>query len=188
MAADQRERIVAAMPRVVAEHGLSETTVAHIVAAAGVGRATFYHQFADKHECFTVAYERAQDRLLGALTFPCYTKEGLHERVAASLSSGFGLLAREPDLAILIAVEAPAAGSVLHDRHLRWMKRYGELLSLAVLGVPGVKRPRPSSELMIVGGIAMGVAERVLAGEVSRLPDLAPGFVAYILNFYGRGD
>jgi AcrR family transcriptional regulator len=175
------------MPRVVAEHGLSGTTVAHIVAAAGVGRATFYDQFADKQECFAIAYERAQERLLGALTFPCYTKAALPDRVGAALSSGFALLAREPDLAVLIAVEAPAAGSGLVDRHLQWMKRYGELLRLGVLGVPEIEQPLPSSELMIVGGIATGVAERILAGEVERLPELAPSFIAYTLNFYRGG-
>ncbi|HEY5052457.1 MAG TPA: TetR/AcrR family transcriptional regulator [Solirubrobacterales bacterium] len=185
MAADQRERLLAAVPVVVAEYGFSATTVAHIVGAAGVGRATFYEQFTDKLECFEVAYERAQDRLLGALTFPCYVKSSLGERIEGALSAALELLAREPDLAVLVAVEGPGAGPGPAKRHLQGMRRYGALLPLGVLGVPGAKRPPAATEVMIAGGIVTAIAQRVLAGEVERLPSLAPSLAEYALSFYG---
>jgi AcrR family transcriptional regulator len=184
VAANQRERLLAAVSRVVAEHGFSATTVAHIVAAAGVGRATFYEQFSDKLECFEVAYERAQDRLLGALTFSCYTTDSLDDRVEGALSAALELLADEPDLAVLVAVEGPGAGPGPAKRHLQWVKRCGALLPLAALGVPGARRPPVASELMIVGGIATAISQRVLAGEVERLSTLVPSLTEYALNFY----
>jgi AcrR family transcriptional regulator len=187
-AAEQRERIIAATPGVVAKHGYNATTVAHIVGAAGVGRAAFYRQFSDKHDCFAAVHEQAQERLLGVLTFPCYTNDSLHERVRASLLAALEFLAADPDLAILIAVEAPAAGQELARRHLEWMKQFGALLRLGALGVPDVEKPPATVELMIAGGIVAAVAQKALAGEADRLPELAPEFTEYALTFYDKSE
>jgi AcrR family transcriptional regulator len=187
-AAEQRARIIAATPAVVAEHGYSATTVAHIVGAAGVGRAAFYQQFTDKHDCFAAVHEQAQERLLGVLTFPCYTHDTMPERVQASLAAGLEFLAAEPDLAILITVEAPAAGQELARRHLEWMKQYGALLRLGALGMSSVSKPAATVELMIAGGIVAAVAQKALAGEAARLPELAPEFTEYALAFYEKSS
>ena len=60
----QRERMVEAMIGVVAEKGYTETTVADIISTAGVSRATFYEQFADKEDCFIAAYGTVMERML----------------------------------------------------------------------------------------------------------------------------
>jgi AcrR family transcriptional regulator len=185
-AARQRERLVEATPRVVAEHGYNAMTVAHIVAAAGVGRAAFYQQFSDKHACFAVAHERAQERVMGVLTFPCYTKAALAERVEASLSAALGFLAREQDLAALLVVEGPAAGGEIARRQLEWMKRCGALLRLASVGAADARKPQPDAELLIVGGIAAGIAQKILAGETARLSELTPSLVDFTLSCYAR--
>jgi AcrR family transcriptional regulator len=57
VAASQRERILDATLDVVGEHGYAKATVAHITAAAGVSRTTFYEQFANKQEAFLTAYD-----------------------------------------------------------------------------------------------------------------------------------
>lgn len=48
----QRERLLLAMAECVAEKGFSSTSVADVIARAGVSRATFYEQFKDKEDCF----------------------------------------------------------------------------------------------------------------------------------------
>ena len=60
----QRERMVEAMISVVAMKGYTETTVADIISTAGVSRATFYEQFADKEDCFIAAYGTVMERML----------------------------------------------------------------------------------------------------------------------------
>jgi AcrR family transcriptional regulator len=188
VAQDQRERIIAAMPGVIAEHGLGAATVAHIVGAAGVARGAFYNQFNDKHACFVAVHEHCQERLLGAFTLPCYLKEDLPGRVTSSLRAGLEFLAREPDLARLVLIEAPAAGPDVAAHYLGWMRRYGGLLQLGAMGVPGATKPSPAVESVIVGGIAGQIAQKVLANESAGLPDLAPDLAEYSLSFYGSAS
>jgi AcrR family transcriptional regulator len=49
---NQRERLFAAMVASTASKGYPATTVADLIALAGVSRATFYEHFDDKAHCF----------------------------------------------------------------------------------------------------------------------------------------
>ena len=63
----QRWRLLEAVTEVVAERGYEGASVAHVIAAAGVSRKTFYEHFADKEACFLAAYDVLSSRLLRAL-------------------------------------------------------------------------------------------------------------------------
>jgi AcrR family transcriptional regulator len=188
VAADQRRRLLEALPGAVAEHGYERTTVEHIVKLARVRRNAFYMQFEDKHDCFGLAYEMAQERLLGVLTFRCYTRQGLAERLGAALGAGLDLLSDDPALARLIVVEAPAAGEEISARHHEWLDRYGRMLRLAAVGEDGLTTPPPAVELAVVGGIVSRVKQLVLAGRAEQLPSLRPELVQFALSFYGVRD
>lgn len=184
VAKDQRERLLAALPEAIAEHGYEATTVSHIVGIAGVARGAFYKQFVDKRDCFAAAHEAAHERLLGVLTFPCYARAELAERVEGSLGAGLAFLASEPELARLLTVEAPAAGPEIAKRHYKWMKSYGALLRRAALGQPDIVIPSPAIETVIAGGIVARIAEEVLEGRTERLQDQLPELTAYVLACY----
>jgi AcrR family transcriptional regulator len=62
--ASQRQRILDVVLDVVGEHGYGAATVAHITAAAGISRTTFYEQFANKQEAFLKAYDEFGERFL----------------------------------------------------------------------------------------------------------------------------
>jgi AcrR family transcriptional regulator len=62
--ASQRQRILDAVLDVVGERGYAAATVAHVTAAAGVSRTTFYEQFANKQEAFLTAYDEFGARFL----------------------------------------------------------------------------------------------------------------------------
>jgi AcrR family transcriptional regulator len=188
IAADQRRRLLAALPRVVAEHGFEGTTVEHIVKLAQVRRNSFYEQFSDKHECFAEAYEIAQERLLGVLTFHCYTRRGLESRIGSALEAGLGLLGADPVLAHLLVVEAPAAGDEVAARHHQWLDRYGRMLQLAAVDRPGVEKLSPALEPAVVGGLVSRVKQLVLAGEAAELPGLLPELLRFTLSFYGSPE
>src|SRR3954452_16563188 len=79
--ADQRRRLIAAVPQVVAEHGYEAMSVADIVRAAAVSRNAFYDNFADKQQCFAAAHEACQERLLALLEQPCDKGASVEERV-----------------------------------------------------------------------------------------------------------
>jgi AcrR family transcriptional regulator len=188
VAANQRRRILQALPPAVEEHGYAATTVARIVALAGVSSRAFYGQFSGKRECFAVAYEDAQERLLAVLAAPCAGAPDLPERLALSAGSGLAFLAAEPALARLLVVEAPGVGGEIAARHYAWLERYAELLGQAAgRGAPARGSAR-SAALTIVGGIASRVAQSVLAEEAERLPQLGPELVAVVLAIYGERD
>ena len=188
VAADQRRRLLEALPRAVAEAGFEATTVDRIVKLAQVRRNAFYEQFADKRDCFAAAYEIAQERLLGVLTYRCYTRADLADRVGSALAAGLELMAGEAVLARLIVVEAPAAAPEIAVRHHEWLDRYGRMLDFAALGSTDAVPPKASIAPAVVGGIVSRVKQVVLAGETEKLTRLCPELVQFTLSFYGSGE
>lgn len=188
VAADQRRRLLEAVVPVVAKCGFEDATVDRIVKIAAVKRNAFYEQFDDKRACVAAAYEIAQERLLGAITFQCYAGSGSAARLSRSLDAALGLLAAEPDLATLVLVEAPAAGEDLARRHHEWLDRYGRMLRFAVLDEDRRAIPSPGVEPAIVGGAVAQIKRLVLAGEEKRIPELGPELTSFMLSFYGAAS
>jgi AcrR family transcriptional regulator len=185
---DQRERLLAAVPGVVAEKGYEAMSVADIVKAAAVSRNAFYKNFADKQECFAIAHETGHERLFGILGQPCDEGVTLEERVEGSLAAGLDALASEPDVARLLFVEAPSAGEGIALRYHEWLQRYGTLLRSAAPDLPPQSIPAPEVEGVIVGGIASRIASEVLTGKAKKLGDLAAPLGEYVLAFYRLGE
>lgn len=186
---DQRERLLAAVPGVVAERGYEAMSVADLVKAAAVSRNAFYKSFKDKQDCFAIAHEAGHERLFGILTVPCDDAgAGIEERVERSLSVALDALASEPDVARLLFVEAPSAGEEIALRYHEWLKRYGTLLRAAAPDLPPQSIPAPEVEGVIVGGIASRVASEVLQGRAAKLRDLTTPLVEYVLAFYRLGE
>ncbi len=180
---DQRERLIDAVPRVVAERGYEAMSVADIVKAAAVSRNAFYKNFADKQECFAAAHDAGHERLFEVLVQPCERATTIEERVEGSLSAGLDALASDPDMARMLFVEAPSAGEEIALRYHDWLRRYGTLLRSVAPEPPGTQ-PAPEVEGVIVGGIASRVASEVLNGRAVKLPDLAAPLVEYVLAFF----
>lgn len=185
---DQRERLIAAVPRVVAERGYEAMSVADMVKAAAVSRNAFYTNFADKRECFASAHDVGHERLFEVLTQPCDAGAAIEERVERSLAAGLDALASEPDVARMLFVEAPSAGEEIALRYHEWLQRYGTLLRSAAPQMPSESIPAPEVESVIVGGIASRVASEVLHGRAAKLPDLTAALVEYVLAFYRLGE
>lgn len=185
---DQRERLLAAVPRVVAERGYEAMSVADIVKAAAVSRNAFYKSFSDKKGCFATAHEAGHERLFDILVQPCDADATIEERVERSLAAALEALAAEPDVARLLFVEAPSAGEETALRYHEWLQRYGTLLRSVAPDMPRQSRPAPEVEGVIVGGIASRVGSEVLHGKAAELPGLTAPLVEYVLAFYRLGE
>ena len=57
VARNQRARMYGGMIEAVSERGYPQTTVAHVIAYAGVSRRAFYEQFQNKEMCFLATYD-----------------------------------------------------------------------------------------------------------------------------------
>jgi AcrR family transcriptional regulator len=185
---DQRERLLAAVPAAVAQHGYEAMSVADIVKKAAVSRNAFYRNFRDKRECVATAHELGHERLFGVLSVNCYEGAAIGQRVGTALEAALEVLAAEPDLARLLFVEAPSGGDEIALRYHEWLQRYGTLLRSAAPELPPESLPAPEVEQVIVGGIASRVASEVLRGRGEHLRELADPFLEYVLTFYRQGE
>lgn len=186
--ADQRARLLAALPGVVAERGYEAMSVADVVKRAAVSRNAFYKNFSDKQECFAVAHEGGHERLLEILAQPCKAGGTVAERVERSLEAALEALSSDPDMARMLFVEAPSsAGEEIALRYHEWLQRYGALLRSAA---PAASAAGPIAEMdqVIVGGIASRIASEVLKGGATELGVLKAPLVEYVLAFYGPGQ
>lgn len=110
--APQRERILDATERLIAEHGCVGTSIEAIVKAAGVSSVTFYEFFEGKEACFVAAFDRAvevaaaeiQDAVQ-ELTWP--------EQISTGLRVLLAMIAAEPARARLPLIEAQTGGPAL---------------------------------------------------------------------------
>lgn len=185
---DQRERLIVAVPSVVAKRGYEATSVADIVKAAAVSRNAFYKNFSDKQDCFAAAHDAGHERLFELIAQPCDEGATVEERVEGSLTAGLEALASEPDLARLLFVEAPSAGEEIALRYHEWLRRYSTLLRSAAPDLPAQSIPAPEVEGVIVGGIASRIASEVLHGRATKLPELTAPLVEYVFAFFRLGD
>lgn len=181
---DQRERLLAAVPGVVAERSYEATSVADIVKRAAVSRNAFYKSFRDKQDCVAVAHEVGHERLFEVLAIPCEEGATVEDRVERSLAAALDALASDPDIARLLFVEAPSAGEKIALRYHEWLQRYGSLLRAAAPDASPLSSPAPEVEGVIVGGIASRIASEVLRGRGQQLRDLTAPLVEYVLAFY----
>jgi len=97
--ADRREKIIAAIVRVVSEHGVPEATTSRIAEAAGVGPGTLYRYFGSRKEMLTAALEA----VYGQIMHPWYESRDLepleriravgrrHSQIMASGEGGFAI-------------------------------------------------------------------------------------------------
>jgi AcrR family transcriptional regulator len=178
--ASQRGRMIDAMAQAVAEKGYAATTVADVVARAGVSRRTFYEHFADREDCFLAAYDTGVqimlDHLLAQATAP--DVESWRERVRRGLRAYLEILATEPAFARTFLIEVLAAGpralarrAEVHERFVDLLREQAQLARQEHPELPEVPDPVYTA---IVGGVDEVVSTWIREGRGDRLPELEP--------------
>jgi AcrR family transcriptional regulator len=180
--ASQRGRMIEAMAETVAEKGYAATTVADVVARAGVSRKTFYEHFADREACFLAAYDAAVDALFAAVADHVAAGEPAGDdwrmRVRAGVRAYLEAMAAEPAFARTFLVEVRVAGpralarrAEVHARFVDYLKSQAELARADHDWLPAV----PDAVYpAIVGGVDEVVSSWVSQGRTSELPRLEP--------------
>ncbi len=181
VAAHQRERLFKAMVEAVNERGFLTTTIADLVARAGISRRSFYEHFQNKEECLLATYDAIVERLRRRLVEAVGTSAEWPAQLEAFLRELFEAAGERPDLARLVCVEMGAAGEAGVQR---WAQDAAELQHLLVEGFaraggPGTI-PKPVARA-IVGALRRILYSRVRSERSSRalkaellktLPDL----------------
>ena len=187
--ASQRGRILDAMAQAVAEHGYGATTVAHVVALAGVSRKTFYEHFGDKEECFLALYDTGIAYVLGRIIEALGDEDAdsdARTRVIMGLEAFLAVLAEEPAFSRAIIREVHAAGPRALERRRATLEvfaqRYENINADARAKDPSIASLSHDSALALVGAISELIAIRIDDGQTRRLPELTES----LADFAGR--
>jgi AcrR family transcriptional regulator len=178
---NQRRRIVAAMLRVLPRRGYPRTTIGHLTEEAGVSRSAFYGQFGSKEECFLATYDLVAEWLWERVEGAAAAEEQWPSRVLAGVSEALRLLAANPAVAHLIAVEALQAGTAARRRRQACIARLAEALRA---GRPSSPELPVDLEQLLLGGALAHVARYVDAGRTERLSEATAELVQYLLIPY----
>ena len=177
--ASQRGRLLDAMAQAVSDHGYGATTVAHVVALAGVSRKTFYEHFGDKEECFLALYDTGiafvLQRIIEALGDEDADSDP-RARVVAGLEAFLAVLAEEAAFSRAIIREVHAAGPRALARRRATLEvfaqRYEQINADARAKDPSIAPLSHDIALALVGAISELVAIRIDDGQTGRLPEL----------------
>lgn len=183
---NQRLRIVAAMLRVLPHHGYSGTTIGHVTGEAGVSRAAFYQQFDGKEECFLATYDLAIRWLCERVEQAMAAEPEWPGRIRAGASRALHLLAANPGIAHLIAIDVFHAGAIARQHQQACLARFAEALRA---GRPGQPELPAELEEMLLGGALSMIARYVDAGRTEQLPEATAELLEYLLIPYlGPGE
>jgi AcrR family transcriptional regulator len=179
VARSQRTRILLATASVTMSKGYSSTTVADIVAAAGVAKEAFYKHFSDKEEAFLEAQQHPTQHILDTLVTAYFSADEWPERIWRGLRTLLDLIAGNPILAHLRLVECYAAGPAA-------IRRAEDITRSFTIFLEEGYRQRPQAEQLprlcsqtIAGAIFELVQREVGAGRVAEVPRMLPQ-LAYI--------
>jgi len=182
--ASQRGRLICAIADCVAEQGYPETTVADVIARAGVSRRTFYEHFKDKEDCFLAAYDEGGKSTYEAMVAAAEGLEDWQEILDAVLTTWLEFL--DADLAFTRAymIEFWGAGDAARER---WKARRDRTVGLMKTLHKLARKDDPSivpvSDTVIaavVGGVNRVLISHVLANDPRPLTTLKPELLRFI--------
>jgi len=178
---NQRLRIVAGMLRVLPQHGYPATTIGHITREAGVSRAAFYQQFGSKEECFVETYDVASRWFCEHVERAVAGEDEWRDRIRGGTAEALRLLAANPLVAHLMAVESLQAGRAARDRQQAMLDRFAAALRA---GHPGrAELPEDLADLLL-GGVVSLISRYVDSDRAERLPEATATLVEYLLIPY----
>lgn len=172
IARSQRERLLEAAVRVVAEKGYGATTVADLAREAGISRTTFYAMFEDKEACFLAAYDTVADALVRRIAKAYEAEERWPQRARAGLAALLEALAEEPAIARLAMVDVGAAGPAAQRRYRAALQRLTPLFEEGRDFAPSGRSLPANTSRMAIGAVAGLIADELAEGRAEYLPSL----------------
>jgi AcrR family transcriptional regulator len=181
---NQRQRLIAAMTTAVGEQGYAKTTVADVIAIAGVSRKAFYEHFANREECFLETYDTIVAAGVERVAVAYRSAGSRSTAIAAGIETVFSRAIQNPLEVRIVLVEISAVGASGAERRERLIGAYEQLLreSLHLERGSGTI-PNPVLRA-IVGGVTHVLHSWVRVGRERRLRKLVPDLVSWVTSYY----
>jgi AcrR family transcriptional regulator len=189
VARSHRNRMMLGAVKVVGESGFYDSKVESIISAGGVSRNTFYRHFADKRACLLAAYETTVAWLEEEATRAIAAEACWADKVRVAGESTLSLLAGDPHLARLVALEILCLGPAGQARQRALIDRLSRPLRLGRVVDPLPYEFSPGLELALLSGAISMIGREVNEGRGERLGGLAPALTEFLLVPYlGRAE
>jgi AcrR family transcriptional regulator len=170
----QRQRLLDAMVACCAEKTFARTTIADIVATAGVSRTTFYKCFGGKRDCFDAGIASCLEQLREVAEATRAAGDSPPEAVRKGTLAVLDLMAARPALAQLLSADAVSVDPTVVERYRALLLPALEELWARAAVAPGRKHSSPG---LAFGRAQLLVFHEVAAGRTARLPELRPEIV-----------
>jgi AcrR family transcriptional regulator len=174
VARHQRTRLYGAMIESISQRGYQATTVAHVLALAGVSRRVFYEQFPNKEQCFLATHDilvvRERKRVIEAWQ----RERGWANRLHAACRTLLRDVAEDPKGPRLVLVDSLGIGAGGRERMHLAAVTFERLLATVLQLAPDATELPTLTYRAIVGGIRHVAYRRLLqdsGGELSSLTD-----------------
>jgi AcrR family transcriptional regulator len=180
VARHQRARLYGAMIEAIDRQGYKATTVAHVIALAGVSRRAFYEQFANKEDCFLATYDiavaRAKKRMLEGWMGERGWANRMHRACQAFVEDSI----KNTKATRLVLIDGLGLGVPSRERMLRSAVAFERALAAGFRAAPdGVPLP-PLAPKAIVGGARYALFDRLRNGREAELPALTDELLDWI--------
>jgi len=181
---DLRQTVLDAVIAEAVKFGHAGVTEERIIREAGVTRAWFLSQFADKGAAIEAAYQSRFECYINRLSQTCKVQSDWPLKVKVGIGVTLDMAAASPLDAQFLAVETMAVGDDFLQRVLDSRDRLARLL------ISGRTETRYGAELpgiteaVLVAGVAGVISAQLRAGETKHLPAVAPQLVELTLTPY----
>lgn len=183
VARDQRARLYGGMIESVAQRGYARTTVAHVIALAGVSRRAFYEQFNNKEHCFLATYDIVVARSRKQVLDAWGAERGWANRLHASAKAFLEDIAKQPNGAHLVLVDSLGIGVKARERLHLAGNAYERLIADAFRACPD-STPLPAvASRAIVGGVRHVVFDRIREQRVRELRHLTDELLDWVESY-----
>ncbi|MGH2835104.1 MAG: TetR/AcrR family transcriptional regulator [Solirubrobacteraceae bacterium] len=183
VARHQRARLYGGMVESVYQRGYAGTSVAHVIALAGVSRRAFYEQFSNKEDCFLATYDAlvagARKRVLKAWL----SERGWANRLYGACRVFLEGISRDPRGAYLVLVEASGIGPRGHERAQRTATAFERVVATGFALTPDKIALPPLAPRAIVGGVRFVVMRRLREGRETELAVLTDELLDWISSY-----
>lgn len=177
---NQRARILAATIESVDELGYGASTVAHVIALAGVSRRAFYEQFSSREDCFLWTCDVVAARARRHAVEGWGRERGWANRLHSACAALLGHIAESPKGPRLLLVEAPGSGPRARERIQLAGLGFEQLLASALRIAPDADAAAPLACRTVVGGVRHLAFRRLLEGRERELGGLTEEVLDWI--------
>jgi AcrR family transcriptional regulator len=153
VARNQRARMYGGMIEAVSVRGYPDTTVADVIAFAGVSRRAFYEQFPNKEACFLATYDIVVAGARKSVLDAWARERGWANRLHASCKSLLDGVAQKPKGPRLVLVDSLGIGPRARERMALAATTFERVLAMGFQAHPDGVELSPLTIRAIVAGI-----------------------------------